>query len=160
MKVRTMILAILALVTASLVGSPAADAAGDPYAADPLGLVPFIDTAQQIYSTGTDTWEVWVCEVGNGDLGLDPGQVTATLATEITPYFEWLSGGQYSPEFVTGGIVESDDVIDEEEFEQEMAFATGCGDAVATASKVCSTSGSTTNMSKWWSARWGAGPTR
>ena len=65
---------------------------------------------------------------------LDPGEVTATLNAEITPYFQWLSEGAYTPAFVAGGTVESTDVIDQQEFEQERAFAPECGNAVATAS--------------------------
>jgi hypothetical protein len=130
---RSVILGVSLLLTTLLSAGPAG-AAGDPYAADPLGLVPFIDTAQRVYSSGTDTWEVWVCDVANGDQTLDPAEVTATLNAEITPYFQWLSDGAYTPSFVAGSIVESTDVIDQEEFEQEQAFAPGCGDAVATAS--------------------------
>jgi hypothetical protein len=130
---QSVILSVSLLLTTLLAVGPA-NAAGDPYAADPLGLVPFIDTAQQVYSSGTDTWEVWVCEVANGDVTLDPVTVTNTVNAEITPYFQWLSEGAYTPVFVAGGVVESTDVIDQEEFEQERAFAPGCGDAVAAAS--------------------------
>lgn len=111
-----------------------ANAAGDPYAADPLGLVPFIDTAQQVYSSGTDTWEVWVCQVSNGDTVVDLSAVVDTLNTEIPPYWQWLSGGVYTPTFTTGGTVVSGDVVDQAAFESETAFATECESSVASAS--------------------------
>ena len=130
---RTGTLGLIFLVSLSLIAGTAG-AAGDPYAADPLGIVPFIDTAHQVYSSGVDTWEVWVCEVATGSEQLDASAVAATLNSEITPYFEWLSEGAYTPEFTVGGVVQSDDVIDETEFAQEQAFAPGCGDAVAAAS--------------------------
>ena len=52
---RTALLGLTLLLSTAL-ATGTAGAAGDPYAADPLGLVPFIDTAQQVYSSGTDTW--------------------------------------------------------------------------------------------------------
>lgn len=130
---RSFVLGVSLLLTTLLAVGPA-DAAGDPYAADPLGLVPFIDTGQQVYSLGGDTWEVWVCEVANGTEALDPTEIVGTLTAEIVPYFQWLSKGRYTPVFTVGGIVTSADVIDEADFVREQAFAPGCGDAVAAAS--------------------------
>ena len=124
MRARLALLLSLALVLVAL-ASPAG-AAGDPYAADPLGLVPFIDTAQQVYSSGTDTWEVWLCQVANGDATVDLSEVVDRLNTEMTPYWEWLSDDEYTPVFVTGSVVSSADNIDMDALESETAFATGC----------------------------------
>ena len=60
------------------------------------------------YSLGTDTWEVWVCDVSDGDLRVDVGDAVVLLNREITPYFSWLSDRRYRPEFVAGGTVEAD----------------------------------------------------
>ena len=121
--------------TAILVAVAApASAQTDPYAADPLGLVPFIDTAQQVYSSGTDTWEVWICEVANGDTPVDLTETVSLLNTDMTPYWEWLSNGAYTTEFTAGGVVSSADVVQDPDAELENPFAPGCENAVASAS--------------------------
>ena len=74
---------------------------------DPLGLIADHRFARS-YSLGTDTWEVWVCDVADGDLPVDAADTATLLNREITPYFSWLSGGRYRPEFVAGGVVEAD----------------------------------------------------
>jgi hypothetical protein len=123
----------LAMIVALLL--PATPAGADhPYAADPLGLVPFINTTQQVYSTGTDTWEVWVCQVANGDTPVDLNQITTDLNAEMQPYFQWLSNGRYLPRFVAGGEVSSTDVIPPSFDSPEPLFAPDCKDHVATAS--------------------------
>jgi hypothetical protein len=101
----------LALALA-LVGLTApAPALGDPYAADPLRLVPFADTVQQVYTDGTDEWEVWLCRVPNWNVPLDTTEVVDDLNTRMTPYFRWLSRDRYHPSFTVGGEVFSDDVV-------------------------------------------------
>ncbi len=133
MRTRTrLVLTFTALLVA--VAGPAT-AQTDPYAADPLGLVPFIDTAQQVYSAGTDTWEVWICNVANGDTTVDLTQSVDLLNTEMVPYWEWLSDGAYTPEFVAGGVVSSTDVVDQADVETETQFATDCEAQVSTSSK-------------------------
>ena len=123
----------LAMIAALLV--PSAPAAADhPYGADPLGLVPFIDTTQQVYSTGTDVWEVWTCQVPGWTPVVSLAQVVDDLNTEISPYFRWLSGGRYAPTFVTGGAVQGADEIPTEFDSPEPLFAPDCQQAVSQAS--------------------------
>ena len=74
---------------------------------DPLGLIADHRLARA-YSLGTDTWEVWVCDVADGHLPVDAADTATLLNREITPYFSWLSGGRYRPEFVARGVVEAD----------------------------------------------------
>lgn len=74
---------------------------------DPLGLIADHRFARS-YTLGTDTWEVWVCDVADGDLPVDAADAATLLNREITPYFSWLSGGRYRPEFVARGVVEAD----------------------------------------------------
>lgn len=73
----------------------------------PLGLIANHRFARS-YSLGTDTWEVWVCDVADGHLPVDAADAATLLNREITPYFSWLSGGRYLPDFVAGGVVEAD----------------------------------------------------
>ncbi|MDE0139502.1 MAG: fibronectin type III domain-containing protein [bacterium] len=73
----------------------------------PLGLIADHRFARS-YSLGTDVWGVWVCDVADGDLPVDAADVAGLLNREITPYFSWLSGGWYLPEFVARGVVEAD----------------------------------------------------
>ena len=82
-----------------------ATANGDDH--DPLGLIADHRFARA-YSLGTDTWEVWVCDVADGHLPVDAADAARLLNREVTPYFSWLSGGRYRPEFVVGDVVEAD----------------------------------------------------
>lgn len=88
-----------------LFASAWATANGDDH--DPLGLIADHRFARS-YTLGTDTWEVWVCDVADGDLPVDAADAATLLNREITPYFSWLSGGRYRPEFVARGVVEAD----------------------------------------------------
>lgn len=119
------LLPVVAVVAALLPPTPAAGA-GDPYAADPLRLVPFRDTVQQVYTFGTDTFEVWICNVPGWDPLLDPGTVAADLERVIAPYFTWLSGGRYRPTFRAGGEVIGTDVISAQPAVPEAIFAPDC----------------------------------
>jgi hypothetical protein len=120
--VRALRLALAAVMV--LVMVPAAPAAAAPFDADPLDLVPFADTAMRVYSQGTDTWEVWVCTVPGHAPTLNSQSVVNGLNSQITPYFEWLSGSRYRPVFVLGGVVSSDQPL---EFgAPEEPFATDC----------------------------------
>jgi len=76
---RTRLLTLLGALILSLLVPAPASAAEDPYAADPLRLVPFQDTAQQTYTSGTDVWEVWVCDVANWDSPVDLGSTVSAL---------------------------------------------------------------------------------
>jgi len=79
-------------------------AAGVP--TDPLGLVENLDQIR-LYTSGTDTYEVWKC--GNS---FDLSTKVSEANTFITPYYEWLSDGAYSPVFVQGGTVTGTDCQD------------------------------------------------
>lgn len=127
---RTLRLALAAVML--LVMVPAAPAAAEPFDADPLGLVPFADTAMRVYSQGTDVWEVWLCRVPGHSPTLDASAVVAGLNAEMTPYFQWLSEGAYSPSFVLGGSVTSTQSLS---FGiPEAPFATDCQARVRSAS--------------------------
>lgn len=115
--------------------SPAVPAAAsDPYEADPLGLVPFADTTQRLYTGGNDRWEVWVCDVPGWSVDVDPAAAAAALEASIRPYFEWVSGGDYAPTFSAGGRVASGDAISPDPARPESFTAPECESAVAAAS--------------------------
>jgi hypothetical protein len=127
----TRILATFLVLVAVVTTAPApATAQSDPYAADPLRLVPFADTVQQVYTHGTDTWEVWQCIIPDWPGRIDVAGVTANLNSLITPYYSWLSDGRYSPRFVAGGTVNSDDVIPQTVTTGEGFRVPGCESAV------------------------------
>ena len=103
--------ALLALaMTLPLLAAPAV-AQGDPYGADPHRVVPFADTVQRVYSSGTDLWEVWICGVPGPTVTIDLNAVVEDLNTIVTPYFQWLSGSRYAPVFTAGGQVTSNDIV-------------------------------------------------
>ena len=66
---------------------------------------------QRIYSSGTDRWEVWICQVPGPTVTIDLNAVVEDLNTIITPYFQWMSRSRYTPVFTAGGQVTSDDVV-------------------------------------------------
>ncbi|MEX2279255.1 MAG: S-layer homology domain-containing protein [Acidimicrobiia bacterium] len=123
----------LALATVMvLVMVPASPAAAEPFDADPLGLVPFADTVMRVYSQGTDAWEVWVCTTPDHPATLSASAVVTSLNAEITPYFQWLSVGRYTPTFTLGGEVASTESL---AFgATESAFAPDCQKKVRAAS--------------------------
>lgn len=131
---RVLALALVALAVGllSVTASPAG--AADPYAADPLRLVPFADTTQRMYTSGVDRWEVWVCDLPGWSGVVDPPAVVGGLTSAVTPYFQWLSGGEYTPSFVLGGRVSSTDVVSPDPTRPESLSAPGCESAVAAAS--------------------------
>lgn len=83
----------------------------DPYAADPLGLVANYGLTS-FWGTAPDRFEVWVCEGVHGSLDLTPENVTGLLNAELTPYYSWLSEGQYALSFVPGGSVRANNPQD------------------------------------------------
>lgn len=94
-----------AALTAALLAIPGvAVAAVDPFGADELDLIAYAEQVRA-YSSGVDSWEVWVCDTSNGGLVLDPQTVTTLLNAELDPYFAWLSDALYRPVFQTGGTV-------------------------------------------------------
>lgn len=123
----------VAVLSVTLLPAPAT-AAGDPYAADPLRLVPFADTVQQVYSQGTDTWEVWECHVPGWSDTFDVATITANLNGVMGAYFDWVSDGQYSPLFIVGGDVTSDDIVPADIANREGFRVPGCEAAVEAAS--------------------------
>ena len=86
-----------------LVAGPAL-AETDPYASDPLGLVSFKDQTDT-YSIGPDSWEVWVCDVPDGNVSITPAQATDVLNAALGPYYNALSANLYNPGFTAAGIV-------------------------------------------------------
>ncbi|MFN2485461.1 MAG: S-layer homology domain-containing protein [Acidimicrobiia bacterium] len=95
--------AILTLA-ALLLATPAVGQSIDPYASDPVDLIALREETQT-YSSGVDTWEVWICQVPNGTVPLTAAGVVATLEGGVRPYFESISGGNYATSFRTGGVV-------------------------------------------------------
>ena len=87
-----------------LVATPAWAQEVDPYSSDPVDLIAYRDETR-VYSSGTDLWEVWVCDVPDGSVGVTPSGVVSTLESTVRPYFEAISVGAYSPRFQFGGSV-------------------------------------------------------
>ena len=74
---------------------------------DPLGLIVDHRLARS-HSLGTDTWQVWVCDVSDGGATLNMETIVTLLNREIPPYFSWISEGRYQPAFLVGGMVKAD----------------------------------------------------
>ena len=79
-------------------------AQSDNFGSDPLGLISFKDQTDT-YSIGTDSWEVWVCDVSDGSVAVTPQQAADVLNASATSYFQSLSNGQYIPSFSAAGTV-------------------------------------------------------
>lgn len=102
---------IVSIVTALTLAFPGvASAAVDPFGADDLDLIAYADQVRA-YSTGVDSWEVWVCDTSNGGLVLDPVAVTDLFNSQIDPYFSWLSVSRYRPVFQVGGTVTAGETL-------------------------------------------------
>ncbi len=104
MKSKSSIRLFCALVAALLVVPLTATAQVDPYDADPLGLLAFTDQAR-VYASGTDVIEVFVCDVPDGAIAVDLTSTVAQINAAVQPYYTWLSGGVYLPQFVPGGTI-------------------------------------------------------
>lgn len=74
--------------------------------ADPLKLISNYDLTSSFGLT-PDRLEVWVCDMPDGDLEITPEGLVGFLDAEISPFFDWLSDGQYDLSFVVGGTVTS-----------------------------------------------------
>lgn len=95
----------VAFLAATVLMAPsAASAQVDPYAADPLGLIAYLDQVRA-YSVGDDVIEVFVCDVPDGDIQVNPATAAAAINDRLQPYFAWMSGGAYRPVFVPGSVV-------------------------------------------------------
>jgi S-layer family protein len=92
------------LSTALLMAAAPALAQTDPFESDPLGLISFKDQTDG-YSIGTDSWEVWICDVPDGTVSITPGQAASVLNTSVGPYFNALSTNLYAPTFSAAGTV-------------------------------------------------------
>ena len=68
-----------------------------------LGLVVNVEEYRKI-SLGNNLWEVWLCDTG-GPLDLDIDRVTDLLNRTVSPYFEWLSEGLFTPRFSAIGTI-------------------------------------------------------
>lgn len=133
MRIRIVTLAA-AVVVAALVPSPAL-AAGDPYGDDTHRIVPFRNTVQQTYTSGIDTWEVWLCDVAGWDSYVDLDATVDELNLVLNGYFSWLSQGMYATSFTVGGYVASSDVITQDQIETlDAPYAPDCESEVAEAS--------------------------
>ena len=77
------------------------------YRSDSLRLIAFANLARA-YTIGTDIWVVWACDTEAGTLENDPVQMADRFTAWIQPYFTWLSGGTYLPEFIAGGTVQAE----------------------------------------------------
>lgn len=98
----------MALAVAFLLAVPGGvGAQDDPYAGDPLGLIAFAPEVSQAYTSGSDVWEVWVCETQWGPVPVDPTDAVGLLNSTVAPYFVWLSGSRYRPVFELGGVVQT-----------------------------------------------------
>ena len=112
-KPRKLHLVILAAVlVAALAPWPAAalGAAPDPYASDPLGLIPEIEMLRA-HTIGTDVWEVWVCDAADGTASVDLGEAVSILNDQMGLYFGWLSESRYLPVFWAGGVYTADRAV-------------------------------------------------
>lgn len=76
------------------------------YEVDPLRLIAGYNLTTH-YTLDEDLWDVWICEVAEGNLDISPEKVASLLESEIVPYFDWLSGGRYRPVFRMGGTVKT-----------------------------------------------------
>ncbi len=95
--------AVSSLILLLMTSLPAA-AQTDPYGSDPLGLISHKDQTDT-YSTGTDSWEVWVCDVPDGSVPITPAKAADVLNASVTSYFQALSANQYRPVFAAAGTV-------------------------------------------------------
>ena len=93
-----------AMALLSVLASVPVSAQSDNFASDPLGLISFKDQTDT-YSMGTDSWEVWVCDVPDGSVAVTPVQAADVLNASATSYFQSLSNGQYVPTFSAAGTV-------------------------------------------------------
>ena len=105
-KPRKLHLGVLAAVLVVVLAPwPAATlgAATDPYAGDPLGLIPDIEMLRE-HTIGTDVWEVWVCDAADGTASVDLSDAVSYVNDQMGSYFGWLSESRYSPVFLAGGV--------------------------------------------------------
>ena len=78
------------------------------FAGDPLGLIAHTE-GWRGRTLGTQTWELWFCDVPLGDTTVDQAKVKRLLNTKIAAYFRWLSDGKYDPKFEIVGDIQAED---------------------------------------------------
>lgn len=83
---------------------PGVNAVGDEFDGDPLQLVVWPNDVQR-YSTGVDQIGVYICTWDGALGGLNINAVTATLNSTVTPFYDGLSKGGYTPVFVKRTVV-------------------------------------------------------
>ena len=72
------------------------------FPSDGVGLMQ-LGPVYRKYSLGTDRIGVIACNPAG--VTLDRPLAVTNLATQVAPYFDWLSGGRYQPSFVDAGAV-------------------------------------------------------
>ncbi len=108
-KARLAIILVLMLFT--LLGtSSGAGAAESPLEefthSDPLGLIANYHITSHLGLT-PDSFEVWACNLPDGELDLKAAMVVSFLQREVAPFLSWLSDRQYQVAFSVGGTVYS-----------------------------------------------------
>ncbi len=101
------VLRVFAALTVAIASSAADVASGDSFEDDPAGLISS-RSALALYSVGEHDWQVWVCNVPGGTLPVTPRGSAEVLTNYVTPYFEWLSEGAYTPTFTPAGVVSAE----------------------------------------------------
>jgi hypothetical protein len=72
--------------------------------AGPLVLA---QSALRLHSLGVDRWDVWVC--GDVTDGSTAAAATAALDAQVVPFYAWMSGGRYQPQFRARGTLAGTD---------------------------------------------------
>ncbi|MDJ0925331.1 MAG: S-layer homology domain-containing protein [Acidimicrobiia bacterium] len=83
---------------------PTVQAAGDEFDGDPLRIVVWPNDVRR-YTLGTDRFGVYVCTGDWATGGLDINAVTASLSTNVTPFYTGLSESSYNPVFIKRTVV-------------------------------------------------------
>jgi hypothetical protein len=90
---------------ATAVATPTPTPTPTPAPASPLVLA---SSALRLHSLGVDRWDVWVC--GDVTDGSTAAAATAALDAHVVPFYTWLSGGRYQPQFRARGTLAGTDV--------------------------------------------------
>ena len=78
----------------------------DEFSGDPLRLVVWPRDVRR-YSESSDRFGVYVCTWEGATGGVELAAATATLNSQVTTFYEGLSGGIYSPEFMARKVVDA-----------------------------------------------------
>ena len=88
--------------TAVLLPAPPVVAADALYEADPLSLIAGYNLTTY-YTLDEDLWDVWICEVDEGNLDLSPERAVNLLESEIVPLLRLAFGGPLPTSFRAAG---------------------------------------------------------